>query len=575
MRKNRFRFERVGGIRVIPISMKILAVFIVLLLLSCFSTNLISTLLSQNQIINLTNTILTDQLKAMVTNAANQYQISRYSGDEAAAILSLRRSAKDGLSYPRSVACAVRPDGSLAFLECGGGGGDVAWTSFGDRDTLDAINRRLSAGISEGSLSFNSLSGEYFGVYKYQEDWNFYLIRAELRSDTRRTMYLNFGIISIIIVVLSLAFLWAGLFLFNRILRHIGGFTKDLFAMQSGQRLGIIDISAAPSDDVTYFAASFNALSASVNNLLTTFQKFVSKDIVTKVYSDHGISLEGSQRDLTILFSDIRSFTYRTETLGNEIIDLLNVHYDRVIRIIHEDNGVIGSIIGDAILGIFGTETAASKSADALTAAWEITRVTEELREAIRKRRTEIETRRALTEAEERVYKACLIDIGVGIDGGNVFYGNIGSREHMANTVIGDNVNSASRFEGLTRVYQLPVIVSEFIRDEAEKTTDRYRFYEIDTVQVKGKTEGKKIFFPSDTHSDTEDVAAAFAVYGEALELYYGGKWSESRKKFRQYKKSMEGARPAYAGVADVFLNRMGLKEAPADWRGIWTMTAK
>ena len=79
-------------------------------------------------------------------------------------------------------------------------------------------------------------------------------------------------------------------------------------------------------------------------------------------------------------------------------------------------------------------------------------------------RRAEIEQTRNLTEAEERVFKAVLLDVGVGIDGGTVFYGNIGSDEHMTNTVIGDNVNSASRLEGLTRVYHLPVIVSDFIR---------------------------------------------------------------------------------------------------------------
>ena len=64
-----------------------------------------------------------------------------------------------------------------------------------------------------------------------------------------------------------------------------------------------------------------------------------------------------------MLFSDVKSFTYRTETLGNDIIEVLNVHYNRVIHNVHENTGIVGSIIGDAILAIYGTlESKMSKS---------------------------------------------------------------------------------------------------------------------------------------------------------------------------------------------------------------------
>ena len=301
--------------------------------------------------------------------------------------------------------------------------------------------------------------------------------------------------------------------------------------------------------------------------MLTTFQKFVSKDVVNKAYSNHAISLEGNQRELTILFSDIKSFTYRTETLGNEIIDVLNVHYNKVIHSVHQTDGVIGSIIGDAILAIFGAEvTGAVKSLKSIEAAWEITNVTAELREKMKERRALIEKKRKLTKAEDRVYQAALLDIGVGIDGGTVFYGNIGSDEHMANTVIGDNVNSASRLEGLTRVYHLPVIVSDYIKEEAETVSKRYKFYEIDTVQVKGKTEGKKIYFPIDTFvQGAVALSQKFDIFEEGLSAYYKGDWSKARKMFKR----------SELEVSEVFLERMGRKSAPAKWSGIWTMTTK
>ena len=289
--------------------------------------------------------------------------------------------------------------------------------------------------------------------------------------------------------------------------------------MQASQSMELIDLSGASNDDITYLGASFNSLSATINNLLGIFQKFVSKDVVNKAYSDHIIRLEGTQRELTMLFSDIKGFTYMTETLGNDIINLLNIHYDKVIHNIHQNDGVIGSIIGDAVLAMYGTfNFQDNKSVQAVRSAWSITRVTAELREKLIFRRKEIEETRPLTESEEKVFKAVLLDVGVGIDGGNVFYGNIGSSEHMTNTVIGDNVNSASRLEGLTRVYKIPVIVSEYVKNEVESATSAYKFIEIDTVQVKGKTEGKKIFFPIDVSSADEEIIRKYEIFQLGLQ---------------------------------------------------------
>ncbi|MBO7613190.1 MAG: adenylate/guanylate cyclase domain-containing protein, partial [Treponema sp.] len=183
-------------------------------------------------------------------------------------------------------------------------------------------------------------------------------------------------IISLIIILLTCLFVVLGIYMFKKIFQSISSITQSLYDMQQRSKLEVINIDDAPNDDVTYMAASFNTLSVSVNNLLSTFQKFVSKDVVSKAYTDHTLRLEGKQRELTILFSDIKSFTYRTETLGNEIIDLLNVHYNSVIHDVHKMNGVVGSIIGDAILAIFGTYNSGTiKSAEAIDAGWEITYV--------------------------------------------------------------------------------------------------------------------------------------------------------------------------------------------------------
>ena len=558
-------FQYVGDTPIIPISAKILAIFIVLILLSNFMTNLLSINLSQKQKNVLTNQLLVNQLKEMYITAGNQYQIYSYSKNKDECLEALKKSVSSSFTQDNSCAMAFDRTGKILFFSSNRAGRTL--DLFKDKETLEKLNADFDAGINQGSVTFDFGDGEFFGIYKYHNDWNCYFVRAESRADNQREMYTVIGITAAIILALTVVFVFLGTFMLNKVFVNIKGITKSLYDMQQRQQLEVINIDDAPNDDITYLAASFNSLSVSVNNLLTTFQKFVSKDVVNKAYSNHAITLEGNQRELTMLFSDIKSFTYRTETLGNDIIDVLNVHYNKVIHAVHQSNGVVGSIIGDAILAVFGTETSsAEKSIKSIESAWEITNVTAELREKMAARRKEIEKKRRLTASELRVYEAVLLDIGVGIDGGTVFYGNIGSDEHMANTVIGDKVNSASRLEGLTRVYHLPVIVSDYIKKEAESISKRYKFYEIDTVQVKGKTEGKKIYYPIDTFvQGSAALSEKFKIYEEGLKAYYKGDWSKARKMFKQ----------ADMEVCEVFLERMGRKSAPAKWSGIWTMTTK
>ena len=561
MKRNRF-FQYVGDTPIIPISSKILLVFITLLLLSNFFTNFVNLQLNQRQIINLTNQNLVNQLKEIYTTATNQYEIYKYSQDKDESINSIIDTAKKGFSQNNSMVMGVEVGGRLLLSASASENEEFFW----DSDALYEMNEKRLDGITEGSIYFNTQRGEFLGVYKYHEDWRCYFLRAELVSDMNSSTVKIFALISGIICIITVIFLWIGLVLFNKILSNVKRITEGLYRMQASQSMELIDLSGASNDDITYLGASFNSLSATINNLLGIFQKFVSKDVVNKAYSDHIIRLEGTQRELTMLFSDIKGFTYMTETLGNDIINLLNIHYDKVIHNIHQDDGVIGSIIGDAVLAMYGTfNFQDNKSVQAVRSAWSITRVTAELREKLIFRRKEIEETRSLTESEEKVFKAVLLDVGVGIDGGTVFYGNIGSAEHMTNTVIGDNVNSASRLEGLTRVYKIPVIVSEYVKNEVETATSAYKFIEIDTVQVKGKTEGKKIFFPIDVSSADEEIIRKYEIFQLGLQAYYDGDWKQARALFKTCE----------LDVGKVFLERISIKQAPADWSGIWTMTTK
>lgn len=536
-----------------------------MILLLAFTTNFITVQLFQKQIVNLTNKTLVNQLKEIYKTASNQYQVYEFNKDHDACIEALEHAAKDTFEdMPGSIALAVEPNGNMLFeVICQNN--KILSTNTFDKNTLNILNDSLAQNIQDGSVTFNTLQGQYFGVYKYHSDWNCYFIRAELREDTKRESYKVFIQVGIIIILLTVLFLAIGMIMFNKIFSNLKHITRAMYDMQQKEKLELLDLKDCSNDDITYLAACFNSLSSTIDNLLGIFKKFASKDVVQKAYEEHTIKVDGDDRELVMLFSDIKSFTFRTETLGNEIKYLLKVHYNNVIHLVHENSGVVGSIIGDAILAIFGTNAGHNKALSSLETAWAITHITQDLRNRLTSRRAIIEQGRKLTKVEIADFDAILIDVGVGIDGGTVFYGTIGSGEHMTSTVIGDRVNSASRLEGLTRIYKLPVIVSDYIMEEVEKETNRYIFYEIDTVQVKGKTQGKKIYFPFDTMQDWGFTQEQFEEYSQALALYYNGNWKEAVNKFE------------HCGLeaANEFLSRIKGQTAPSNWSGIWTMTTK
>jgi len=336
------------------------------------------------------------------------------------------------------------------------------------------------------------------------------------------------------------------------------------------QKLELLDLEGATNDDITFLGVAFNSLSSTIDNLMSIFLKFVNKDTADRAYVEKTIKLEGTKKDLVILFSDIKSFTFMTETLGIDIIKLLNIHYESAIHYILLHDGIIGSIIGDALLAVYGNfeNTKQHKSLQAIQSAYDIQEVTKALRDSMHMVREEIEkTKGKLTEDEERVFKAVLIEVGVGIDGGDVFYGNIGSSMRMTNTVIGDNVNSASRLEGLTRVYKVPVICSEYVKNDVEMSEPNHNlfFLEIDQVQVKGKTIGKRVFWPIKLNDLNDELKEDIKNFSEALKYYYIGDWKQALLFFEK----------CNLPLADVFKDRTKNYKCPDNWNGIWTMTSK
>ncbi len=196
------------------------------------------------------------------------------------------------------------------------------------------------------------------------------------------------------------------------------------------------------------------------------FLRFLEKESIEDVNLGDQV-----QREMSILFSDIRSFTTLSEHMSpQENFNFLNAYLGRVSPIIRQYNGFIDKYIGDAVMALFPSDVE-----DALKAGVEV-------------------QREVASYNEYRTHSnAPPIKVGIGIHTGTLMLGTIGEEKRMESTVIADAVNLASRLEGLTKLYGVSIVTSEdslfSIDDPAQ-----YRFRFLDRVQVKGKSEPVSVF---------------------------------------------------------------------------------
>jgi class 3 adenylate cyclase len=559
--------RRIGKMRVFPITTKIILVYILFILLSNFSSHYISLMLYRGEMVKMMRQLLARDLKDIYNYANTQYEVYniRKNKDEAYSLIS-ERAILD-FKHKMSMLAGMDRQGRFEILVSSA----VTAKTFTDMQTLRAMIKNLEMNETEGFISFFLEGKKYFGVYKYNSSWDMFFIRAEEFSEFNEDSNRIFKKISMMILVITVACALAGVFIIDYILRFIRNITNSIMGMIRKNSIELIDMRGSQADDVTFMGMAFNALSDTINKMIAIFQKFTNRDIVLKAYAEKKVKLEGSKRELTCLFSDIKSFTNMTEVLGTDIINLLNLHYTRVIKIILKHDGIIGSIIGDALLvvyGVIGDNPVKRKSYQAVLTGYKIHEVTAEIRGEMNAVKEKILAEKGkFTHQEERVFKAVLIEVGVGIDGGDVFYGNIGSYERMTNTVIGDTVNSSSRMEGLNRIYKAPVICSEYIKNDIIDNIPNHglEFLELDMVKVKGKEEGKKVFWPVFKKDITPSLRRDMGHYSVGLKLYYKGEWKKAHALFKN----------CSIPAAEVFLGRTKDGKCPKNWSGIWTMESK
>lgn len=561
--------HRVGRTRVVPVTLKITFIFLVIILVSNLTSNYINLVLNRSEVNSLLRQLLVKDLRELSNFSSTQFEIYEFVGEKETSLDAIEKKAAFELERGKGgLFLGVKRDHSILFQSAVR---TEKISEFEDEAVLD----KMFSGIGEGFLPVKLNGKKFLSVYKYNRQWDAVLILAVEKSKFDSEQRKNYILISIFIIFLAMISAAVGIYLIRNILQFMHVITENIMKMIKSQKLEIIPLENATNDDITYMGMAFNSLANTVDNMMGIFRKFTNKDIVARAYDEKQIGLEGVRKELTVLFTDIKGFTRITETLGMDIIKLLNLHYDRAIRKIHEHDGIISAIIGDALLAVFGVNLQdeknyeiINKSYQSIHAAYKIQEVARNLRLEMNEKKDEVIRQKGkLTKEELKIYRAVLLEVGVGIDGGEVFYGTIGSHIRMTNTVIGDKVNSSSRMEGLTRIYRVPVICSEYVKNDIERNIQNHGifFLELDTVQVKGKTIGTKIYFPVLEEHMTDRLVKEFKQFYNGLDNYYRGDWKRAYEFFKglRYK------------PARVFRNRIRNTQPPEEWMGIWEMTTK
>ncbi|HET7448907.1 MAG TPA: adenylate/guanylate cyclase domain-containing protein [Methyloceanibacter sp.] len=217
------------------------------------------------------------------------------------------------------------------------------------------------------------------------------------------------------------------------------------------------------------------------NQVRHAFSHYMAPALVERLADDPSrLKLGGETRDMTLLFSDVRGFTTISEGLNaEELTHFLNSLFTPLSNIILEEQGTIDKFMGDAVMAFWNAPLDDSAHpSHACKAALRIMREMKSLNERWREE----------AEAKGRAFKP--VKLGIGLNTGVCCVGNLGSETRFDYSVIGDNVNVASRLEGQSKTYDVGTVVGESTTSRAPD----FAFIELDLLKVKGKTEATRAF---------------------------------------------------------------------------------
>ena len=292
--------------------------------------------------------------------------------------------------------------------------------------------------------------------------------------------------------------------------------------------------------------------------LRSTFSRYVPPALAERISSmGENVNLEGEERELSVLFSDVRNFTTLSERLSpRELTKVINRILDVLTEAVHRHDGTVDKYIGDALMAFWNAplyDQAHAKKA--VFAA--------------------LDMQKAMHQLSEEFVKIGYqeMKLGVGISTGNTNVGNMGSKIRMAYTAIGDNVNLASRTEGMTKRYGVPILVTQATRDGCNDD-DNLVFRTIDTVRVKGREAPVVLYQPIGLFNQMSiEVIESLEMFEQMRQAYAEGNFVQAARWLDRYSR----LQPEDAVIIRVYEKRLRdlQSSVPSQWDGVFTYDTK
>jgi adenylate cyclase len=368
--------------------------------------------------------------------------------------------------------------------------------------------------------------------------------------------YLLLEAIMLIIAGLSLAVTLAGAMrIARRITRPVARLGEAARAIERGNYS--VRVGGEASDEIGELGRAFDRMATGLaerDNMRDILGKVASNEVVARLLEGGDIELGGEERDVTVMFTDIRNFTALVERLTpDQSLQLLNEFLTVISEVIEAHSGVVDKYLGDGVMALFGAPITRTDDAQrALNSALEIRRRVEALGPML--------AERGLPHPQ----------VGIGINSSRVIAGNIGSPSRLNYTVLGDGVNLASRLEGLTKRYHVPIVAGIATREQVSDIVYR----ELDKVRVRGKTVPVRIYEPLGREGTLTPLQAEeLAEWHLTLELFRQRRWEAASAGFTRLAAvaGYERLTTIYLGyIRDLTANPPG-----ADWDASFTLYEK
>lgn len=376
--------------------------------------------------------------------------------------------------------------------------------------------------------------------------------------------------------VIELSVLIISGILFSIVLRYMSALMSALFILITVVIFYFVDQYFLFGQGIWYYVGVFYLQSFSIYICITVFkyfteerekrmvkgafQHYLNPAVIHEIIQNPDLlKLGGEKKVLTVFFSDVRGFTTISEKLSPEkLTSLLNEYFTPMTEIVLDSKGLLDKYIGDAMMAVWGAPVPLEDHAD--RAMQSSLRMLEKL---------------AVLQAKWKSEGLPDLDIGIGLNTGDMVVGNMGSDQRFDYTVLGDSVNLGSRLEGINKNYGTRIICSEFTKNSL-KNPSQFLLRELDVIRVKGKSEPVKIFEVMQfNNGNNKTIESLIVLFQEGLEYYRNSNWDLAQEKFSAVLELVPNDGPALEFIERCEYLRHKEFTADSPWDGVWTFKTK